>query len=163
MNEDIKKVEDYLLSKPLLVFREHDNHSMFQNNLNYKKFEDILNYTTHIFPSTQQADGSEYCKRGANRSLGDLFRLIRSYYNVSLEDVVNKLHDMCAKKLITSFICPDIHKRVYSAPWHQHSLYWGKPNTNEFNMDFSNMNMYSNDNTSTAYSNRPISDIHFEL
>lgn len=158
MYNEIEKVENFILGKGLLKFTDDVNFSKDST------LDDFITLVSGIFPHTSGVDHFEICPSAKNRSLGDLFRVLKYYKpEISLKELCDALEKAIIQSKITSFICDGINKRVYSAYWTYSGFRWGTPNTNEFKMNFEHMNDYKVNVVTTKYQAMPIERINFEM
>lgn len=63
-------------------------------------------------------------RSGKRRSIGDIYSIIKNYYkDIELEDVFNLLKkEVLDNKMLTTFVCPDIDKRVYRMEGHSYVI-----------------------------------------
>lgn len=111
----------------------------------------FFHYVIYYGYATKNPKGSYQCDHSRNRSLTDMYRLIYSYYDITLEQYIkalNRLYVINSNKdykieTIGTLFCPHVRKMVFSKPYKHGSpfsvrnSYFIPHISTEFNMSFS--------------------------
>lgn len=119
-------------------FTEDDNKYLRILSENENRLDEfileILNWTEEV-PSyeSEKKDCEEYCREGANRSSGDIWRHAKAYKkNITIFKVMEVLFRI--KHECTVQLCETIHKRVFSSDGDNDDYDWGEPD--EYGLNF---------------------------
>ena len=107
-----EEIEELERSKPLLSFRKRfkpteESVEEFIRNL-------VLDYVVNM---TTYENSIVQCRSNKNRSFGDLYRIILTYFpDVNAEKVYTELYILGINEEIDIIICGNINKRVFCTP-----------------------------------------------
>lgn len=107
-----EEIEELERSKPLLSFKKRfkpteESVEEFIKNL-------VLDYVVNLYT---YEDSKVQCNPNKNRSFGDLYRIVLTYFpNVSAQKVYTELYILGINKEIEIIICGNINKRVFCIP-----------------------------------------------
>lgn len=128
MNEHIDQVQAYLDRQPLLRFEEQHKTATLPLLLKVPAHGgdmatvDLLSWffdKQASFNTIEAENGRLQCSRHRNRSIGDIYRILKFYVpTLSLRNVYDGLEQLRDARKIVSIICRDIHKRV----WYKHGI-----------------------------------------
>lgn len=143
--QPIEQVEKELNQLPILVIEGY----IFDQTLSLSDF--ILKFIDTLNIRYQTTDNAGHTEAtGKHRSLGDIYRVCRSYYpNVTLLEVYDAINTLWAECKIKTLKCPTISKRVYFEFAHHHSGASFKPKkgyfyANEYGWELANAEHYFN-------------------
>jgi hypothetical protein len=106
-----QQIEQHLIDLGLLSFLPAVNIP----NLSDKDFVDwVIDFTSTTSSSSTWCDRVRQCVGFSNRSIGDLFRIVKNYHpDISFERLFDLVIELIDEGKVGSFICADIGKRVY--------------------------------------------------
>lgn len=104
-----EEIENLEKSKPKLHFKRY----IHDETLSLKDFILLFIKKLNLQRNTYE-NNIKQCEKYCNRSFGDIYRLILSYYpNTTVKELYSILFSFYQEKKIQTLYCPDINKRIF--------------------------------------------------
>lgn len=138
--EIFKTLEDKCKASPLLIKQIDTDENISINSKDYKEF--ILDFITRInnysiYTSTEE--GKDFTEGERKRSLGDLYRIIISYFpDTDIVELAKFLTEQSENLVLKTNTCPDIKKIIFTKVHHLGERQTKMSNKYAYYRDFGN-------------------------